>query len=90
MCFILRHCTHKKIHPTRSDLANVEAQSATFYSVTKTTLNPLTPELNPSAHRCLTRFFTGDFAYIFLLGILIFKELTARRLFKSFGLKGLK
>jgi hypothetical protein len=25
-------------------------------------LKPLTPELNPSAQRCLTRFFTGDFA----------------------------
>jgi hypothetical protein len=25
-------------------------------------LNSLTPELNPSAQRCLTRFFTGDFA----------------------------
>jgi hypothetical protein len=24
--------------------------------------NPLTPELNPSAQRRLTRFFTGDFA----------------------------
>jgi hypothetical protein len=24
--------------------------------------NPLTPELNPSAQRCLTRFFAGDFA----------------------------
>jgi hypothetical protein len=24
--------------------------------------NPLTPELNPSAQRCLTIFFTGDFA----------------------------
>jgi hypothetical protein len=24
--------------------------------------NPLTPELNPSAQRCLTRFFTGNFA----------------------------
>jgi hypothetical protein len=23
--------------------------------------NHLTPELNPSAQRCLTRFFTGDF-----------------------------
>jgi hypothetical protein len=23
---------------------------------------PLTPELNPSAQRCLTRIFTGDFA----------------------------
>jgi hypothetical protein len=25
-------------------------------------INPLTPELNPSAQRCLTRFVTGDFA----------------------------
>jgi hypothetical protein len=25
-------------------------------------LNPLSPELNPSAQRSLTRFFTGDFA----------------------------
>jgi hypothetical protein len=25
-------------------------------------VNLLTPELNPSAQRCLTRFFTGDFA----------------------------
>jgi hypothetical protein len=25
-------------------------------------LNPLTPELNPSAQRCLARFFTGNFA----------------------------
>jgi hypothetical protein len=27
---------------------------------------------------------------VFLLGFLIFKELTARRLYKSFGVKGLK
>jgi hypothetical protein len=25
-------------------------------------INPLTLELNPSAQRCLTRYFTGDFA----------------------------
>jgi hypothetical protein len=25
-------------------------------------INPLTPELNSSAQRCLTRFYTGDFA----------------------------
>jgi hypothetical protein len=25
-------------------------------------IKPLTPELNPSAQRCMTRFFTGDFA----------------------------
>jgi hypothetical protein len=26
-------------------------------------INPITLELNPSAQRCLTRFFTGDFAF---------------------------
>jgi hypothetical protein len=25
-------------------------------------INPLKPKLNPSAQRCLTRHFTGDFA----------------------------
>jgi hypothetical protein len=44
------------------------------------TVNPLTPELNPSAQSCLPRFFTG---------IVIFEGLTARRLFKSFDVKGL-
>jgi hypothetical protein len=43
-------------------------------------VNTLAPELNPSAQRCLPRF---------LLGILIFKGLTARRFYKSFGVKGL-
>jgi hypothetical protein len=43
-------------------------------------INPLTPELNPSAQRCLPRY---------LLGTLIFKGLTARHLCKSFGVKGL-
>jgi hypothetical protein len=43
-------------------------------------INPLAQELNPSAQRCLPRF---------LLGILIFKGLTARRLCKSFDVKRL-
>jgi hypothetical protein len=42
--------------------------------------NSLTPELNPSAQRCLSRF---------LLEILIFKRLTSRRLCKPLGVKGL-
>jgi hypothetical protein len=29
----------------------------------KIVINPLTPELNPSAQRCLPRFFTGDFNF---------------------------
>jgi hypothetical protein len=44
------------------------------------TFNPLTLELNPSAQSCLPKF---------LLGILIFKGLNARRLYKSCGVKGL-
>jgi hypothetical protein len=44
------------------------------------TINPLTPELNLSAQRCRD----------FLMGILIFKLLTARRLYKSFDDKGLR
>jgi hypothetical protein len=30
--------------------------------LTEISISPLTPELNPSAQLCLTRFFTGDFA----------------------------
>jgi hypothetical protein len=46
---------------------------AIYIERNKTNLNPLTPELSPSAQRCRD----------FLLGILIFKGLTARRLYKS-------
>jgi hypothetical protein len=42
--------------------------------------NSLMSELNSSAQRCLPRFFTG---------ILIFKRLTARRRYKSFGVERL-
>jgi hypothetical protein len=42
-------------------------------------VNPLTPELNPFAQRCVP-----------LLEILIFKGLISRLLYKSFGVKGLK
>jgi hypothetical protein len=43
-------------------------------------VNLLTPELNPSANAACRDF---------LLGILIFKGLTARLLYKSFGVKRL-
>jgi hypothetical protein len=33
----------------------------TAFSEESAVVNPLTPELNPSAQRCLTRFFTGEF-----------------------------
>jgi hypothetical protein len=41
--------------------------------------NPLTPELNPSAQRCLTRF---------LLGILLFKWLLQGVFISRLALKG--
>jgi hypothetical protein len=37
---------------------HVASQEARYSS----DINPLTPELNLSAQRCLTIFFTGDFA----------------------------
>jgi hypothetical protein len=33
-----------------------------FYDRGNKIIKTLTPELNPSAQSCLTRFFTGDFA----------------------------
>jgi hypothetical protein len=63
-------------------MVDVGLNSNQYEAVEKlTSFNPLTPELNPSAQRCLPRFF--------LLGILNFKGLNARRLYKSFGVKGL-
>jgi hypothetical protein len=49
-------------------------------SGTVSQINPLTPELHPFAQRYMLRFFTG---------ILIFKGLSVRLLYKSFGVKGL-
>jgi hypothetical protein len=53
----------------------VSYQRYSFWS-----FNPLTPELNPSTQRYLPRVLTGN---------LIFKGLTARRLYKPFGVKRL-
>jgi hypothetical protein len=36
--------------------------SSALWRVQGSIINPLTAELNPSAQRCLTKFFTGDFA----------------------------
>jgi hypothetical protein len=57
----------------------IEVQQCLYASLA---INSLTPDLhvNPSAQCCLARYFPG---------ILIFKWLTARRLYKSFGVKGL-
>jgi hypothetical protein len=39
------------------------ARPWTYHSVSPDSINPLTPELDPSAQRCLPRFFTGDFNF---------------------------
>jgi hypothetical protein len=46
------------IKPTERLLGSVAAPNTKLLPP----FNPLTPELNPSVQRCLTRFFTGDFA----------------------------
>jgi hypothetical protein len=59
----------------------VHIQDQTFgisYPLRRVAINPLTPELNPSAQRCLPRF---------LIVILDFKGFTARRIYKSFCVK---
>jgi hypothetical protein len=40
----------------------IKKKASLMGSHTAYAFNPLTPELNPSAQRCLTRFLTGDFA----------------------------
>jgi hypothetical protein len=40
----------------------VTMRSDTFLGYQDYFINPLTPELNPSAQRCRMRVFTGDFA----------------------------
>jgi hypothetical protein len=62
------HCLSYLDTPKRLELANVMyefewehvKQNCDAWSFD---INPLTPELNPSAQRCQTRFFTGDFAF---------------------------
>jgi hypothetical protein len=46
----------------------------TFHMKKKILFNPLTLELNPSGQRCLTRFFTGDFASWTVLFVNIWVE----------------
>jgi hypothetical protein len=43
---------------------------STQHTAAKQFLNPLAPELNPSAQRCLTRFFTGDFASLTCISLM--------------------
>jgi hypothetical protein len=38
----------------------VQKRQIKLINILRTTINPLTPELNPSAQRRLPRLFTGD------------------------------
>jgi hypothetical protein len=49
---------HEKVSPNQQSETN-----AMHFIFNLLRINPLTPELNPFAQRCLTRFFTGDFAF---------------------------
>jgi hypothetical protein len=53
-------------HTVPEEKKNLYRQEVTYQSekkeMFKIAINPLTPELNPSAQRCLTKFFTGYFA----------------------------
>jgi hypothetical protein len=48
------------VYTTRTEFFS--KQKKNLENIGKYFIIPLTPELNPSAQRCLTRFFTGDFA----------------------------
>jgi hypothetical protein len=70
ICFLLlEHCIWNKdndsivllIHCKRCYYLNIGVAENSLFIPNVTVLNPLTPELNPSAQRCLTRFFTWDF-----------------------------
>jgi hypothetical protein len=66
-----------KFWPPNHEVGLLEMYSILFILYTDPTELLL---LYPSAQRCLPRFFTG---------VLIFKGLTVRRLYTSFGVKGL-
>jgi hypothetical protein len=71
---LVAQCLNQLRHCVPLQLLNMSKQ------ILSCSIDPLTPELNPSAQCRLPRFFTG---------ILIFKGLAARCLFKSFSIKGL-
>jgi hypothetical protein len=51
------------IHLQDNDIESVLIASSIVPVLPLMKINPLTPELNPSAQRCLLRFFTGDFNF---------------------------
>jgi hypothetical protein len=58
--FIMRYLEH--ITNINSGAFSLMFWYMKAYRIHRVNKMPLTPELNPSAQRCLTRFFTGDFA----------------------------
>jgi hypothetical protein len=52
----------RSIHCTKTSLERLMRSVQSMHASPVLHTNPLTPELNSSAQRCGTRFFTGDFA----------------------------
>jgi hypothetical protein len=66
-CLILRTVTYEMSHHARGlyQCSYLETLNKLVWlnsGMICIVFNPLTPELNPSVQRCLTRCFTGDFA----------------------------
>jgi hypothetical protein len=64
--FVLQHREHKCCSSPRHVWIFLSDSPTSIIWQTQNVahiVNPLTPELNPSAQRCLTRYFTGDFAF---------------------------
>jgi hypothetical protein len=84
--FKVSTCQYRFFNPLNAELNPIchllaLLGGATIVDVSRLRVNPLTPELNPPRNAACQDF---------LLEILIFKGLTARRLYKSFGVKELK
>jgi hypothetical protein len=65
LCFaVLEACCLEGIcGPASPDSANAFLQHCPENLLKYIKINPLTPELNPSAQRYLVRYFTGDFYF---------------------------
>jgi hypothetical protein len=54
--------THVVIRQTLTMKVQLQSHASQSGTSGAQSVNPLMPELNPSAQRCLMKFFTGDFA----------------------------
>jgi hypothetical protein len=55
-------CPCSEIIQSKNSKESISGETGRKKEKRKKNINPLTSELNPTAQRCLTRFFTGNFA----------------------------